>query len=123
MFVLPMSEPMNHDERADDMNFGERVKALREARGWSQEELGERAGGYKKSYISRIENSVRPKSRQVQSALAEAFGITEHLLIHPTAPIDRLADISELLEQIVTLEPEQINVVSQLIRTLRGDAD
>jgi len=103
-----------------EMDFGERVKELRELRNWTQGDLGDRAGGYSKSYISQIESSTRPPSGKVQRKLAEAFNLPQYLLLHPSAPTDRLAEISEILEQVAQLDPDQIEAVSQMIRAFQS---
>jgi len=54
--------------------FGERVRQLRKARGWSQEELGEHAGKHW-TYIGGIERGERNPTLLVIADLAKAFGV------------------------------------------------
>ena len=56
--------------------FGERLIRAREQRGWTQQELAERAG-IRYETISRIENGVHKEPRvYVAVALAKALGTT-----------------------------------------------
>lgn len=55
--------------------FGKRVKALREARGWSQEELADRAGLHR-TYISAVERAVRNPTLTVIERIAKALELS-----------------------------------------------
>lgn len=52
---------MDAGYRALQKTLGERVKALREARGWSQQQLADQAG-IGQSQVSRIEKMAEPRS-------------------------------------------------------------
>jgi len=54
--------------------FGKRLRALREARGWSQEEFADRAGLHR-TYVSAVERGVRNPTLSVLERLAKALGI------------------------------------------------
>ena len=54
--------------------FGKRLRALREARGWSQEEFADRAGLHR-TYVSAVERGVRNPTLSVLERLANALGI------------------------------------------------
>ena len=54
--------------------FGKRVRALRTARGWSQERLAEEAGMHR-TYMWGIEQGARNPSLRHLSRLADALGI------------------------------------------------
>ena len=54
--------------------FGKRVKALREANGWSQEELADRAGLHR-TYISAVERAVRNPTLTVIDRIAKALNV------------------------------------------------
>jgi transcriptional regulator with XRE-family HTH domain len=56
------------------IQFGEQVKKFRLSRGWSQEELAQRAGRHW-TYIGGIERGERNVTIQVIHDLASAFGI------------------------------------------------
>ena len=54
--------------------FGERVRQLRKARGWSQEKLGERTERHW-TYIGGIERGERNPTIQVIADIAKALGV------------------------------------------------
>ena len=55
--------------------LGARVRALREARDWSQEELADRAGLHR-TYVSSVERGVRNPTVTVMARLASALGVS-----------------------------------------------
>ena len=55
-------------------NFGNRVRELRNQRGWSQEEFAERCG-VDRTYISGIERGVRNPTLIVINEISLGFGI------------------------------------------------
>lgn len=52
--------------------FGERVRELREGRGWSQEDLAE-VSGLHRTYVSGIERGTRNPTLLIIQRLANAF--------------------------------------------------
>ena len=56
------------------IEFGKKVRALRESKGWSQEDLSE-ASGLHRTYISGIERGTRNPTLTVIWQFADAFGI------------------------------------------------
>lgn len=68
--------------------FGEKVRELREAKGWSQAELAERASTHFTT-VSKIEKGDRSASFQLALRLAEAFGVSVMRLV-PADWRDRL---------------------------------
>lgn len=65
--------PYTRSERAVLREFGERVRRAREARGWSQEELGHEAG-LDRTYIGGIERGERNLALLNVNKLAVALG-------------------------------------------------
>lgn len=55
--------------------FGHRVRELREARDWSQEELADRADLHR-TYISAVERAVRNPTLTVIARLAKALKVS-----------------------------------------------
>ena len=55
--------------------FGLRVRQLREARGWSQEDLAEKADMHR-TYVSGIERGTRNPTLTVLARIAGGFGMT-----------------------------------------------
>ncbi len=64
--------------------FGLRVRQLREARGWSQEDFGE-AAGLHRTYVSGIERGTRNPTLTVLARIAKAFGLTPNQLLEHVA--------------------------------------
>lgn len=56
--------------------FGDNVKQMREAKGWSQDELAIKAGYTSRSTISCIESGKRDSSQKQILAIANALGVT-----------------------------------------------
>ncbi|MBD3754700.1 MAG: helix-turn-helix transcriptional regulator [Gammaproteobacteria bacterium] len=54
--------------------FGKQLRALREERGWSQEEFADRSGLHR-TYVSAVERGVRNPTLSVLERLAKALGI------------------------------------------------
>lgn len=60
--------------------FGKKVRELREAKGWSQEDLADESGLHR-TYVSGIERGVRNPTIRIVSRLAEALGVGPSLLL------------------------------------------
>ncbi|NUS85793.1 MAG: helix-turn-helix transcriptional regulator [Streptomyces sp.] len=71
---------MNRKELDPDSSpqaaFGARLRSEREARGWKQEELGERAG-YASSHISAVETARKMPTLRFSRSVDVAFGIAD----------------------------------------------
>lgn len=80
--------------------LGERIKTLRETRGWSQKDLAARAG-ITKSAISTYEQGVRTPSADVLCSFAKAFGVSADYLLglrsERTVSIHGLSEHNEAL--------------------------
>ena len=63
------------DERSDNMNFGEQLKKIRTAKGFTQESLADKIGVQKQT-ISRYENSDREPNVRNAKRIADALGVT-----------------------------------------------
>ena len=59
---------------------GQRIKELRLAKGWSQEEFADRAGVHR-TYIGSAENGARNLTIQVLAMFARTFGISVSELV------------------------------------------
>lgn len=67
--------------------LGQRVRALRQRSGMTQEQLGEAAKLFR-TYIARIESGAADPTVSVLLRLADALGVTVHDLFAP-APADQ----------------------------------
>lgn len=89
--------------------LGQRVKKLRESRGWSQGELAKRAG-VTRSAISTYEQGLRTPSADVLCALAKTFGV----------PADRLLGLAEgRMVDLAGLSQRDEALVRELVESLR----
>lgn len=78
------------------------IRAMREARGWTQRELGERAGGMAQERISQLEDPNYGRlSLSTLKRIASAFDV---------ALIVRFAPYSELIDWTLGLSPDQMEV-------------
>lgn len=63
------------EQTPERMRFGERVRELRLARGWSQETFAHEAG-FHRAYVGGIEHGKRNVSFDNLLAIAKAFGVS-----------------------------------------------
>lgn len=61
-------------EASPEAAYGARLRSAREARGWKQDDLGERAG-YTGRHVSGVENANKPPTRKFSLAVDAALGI------------------------------------------------
>lgn len=61
-------------EASPEAAYGARLRSAREARGWTQDDLGERSG-YTGRHISGVENANKPPTRKFSLAVDAALGI------------------------------------------------
>jgi transcriptional regulator with XRE-family HTH domain len=115
------------------MPLGERIKALRQAAGWSQGELAQRVGTDARQ-ISRYENARITPSLDVLARIAETLDVSlDHLVFDDIArrPLraadnalgDRLAIISELSTDELAVLTSVIDglIAKTRLRTLAND--
>lgn len=67
--------------------LGARIRTLRLARGWSQEELGERAN-LDRTYVSGVERGVRNPTVTVLEALANGLNVHIAALFNANEEVD-----------------------------------
>jgi transcriptional regulator with XRE-family HTH domain len=86
--------------------LGISVRAHRNKHGWSQEELGERAGLHP-SYIGQIERGTKKVSIATFKKLAHAFRIRACDLLDEKAPKSRLSSWEKRICGLLKGRPEQ----------------
>lgn len=91
------------------LELGQKVKQLRESRGWSQEYLAKRTG-VTKSAISTYELNMRTPSADVVKSFAKVFGVSSDYLL--SIGERRMVDVEGLSERDEAL-------VRELIASLR----
>lgn len=67
--------PRSFEETAHRRRFGDRVRELRTERGWSQEQLAEKAQLHR-TYVVEVERGHRNASLDVIESLAVALGVS-----------------------------------------------
>jgi len=60
--------------KSPSLKFGRRIRELRQAKGWSQEELANRAKRHW-TYVGGVERGERNPTLQVIASLAKALGV------------------------------------------------
>lgn len=73
------------------MNFAEKVRQLRTAKGWSQEELGRQLGKSKRTIVSYEKGDSYPRTREVYNKLAEILEVDVNYLL--TEETEFLTDV------------------------------
>lgn len=63
------------------MKFGEKLVALRQQKGVSQQSVAEAVGMSRRNYIAYEQEGRYPRSREVYAALAEYFGVDPNYLL------------------------------------------
>jgi transcriptional regulator with XRE-family HTH domain len=86
MYTIVKLCSMRHDSLS--VRFGQRIRQLREARGWSQDELSN-AAGLHRTHISLIENAKREVQLDTVEKLASALGVDPADLLRPTPATPR----------------------------------
>lgn len=70
--------------------IGDKIKELRVARGWTQEELAQKMGYADKTAISKIEKNVNDVNQSTIKKFAETFGcdVTDFFFVSPVTQED-----------------------------------
>ncbi len=99
---------------------GERIRNLRKERGWSQEELGEKAD-LQHTYVGAIERGEKNASIDTLEKIAVAFNIEIldlFALAQGRMDVDRLR--AHVIEEIRELSPGTLKLIAALIETTRN---
>lgn len=112
------------------MNLSQKIKQLRESRGWSQRQLA-RKMGVDQSYVSQIENGSMPRpSFELIIKLQQVFGVRYEVFAKAAGLIDHADDIavyedpelSELWEKLRGLHPKRRSVIRAMIDSYQVDS-
>ncbi|MFE4367917.1 helix-turn-helix domain-containing protein [Streptomyces sp. NPDC056835] len=96
--------------------FGQRLKALRTARGQSQRALA--ADGMSTGYLSRLESGTRPPTRQAVAYLAERLGVSPAEFEEPAVP-----SLAQAVAQAASGEVRDAVPVLERLVVADGDED
>ncbi len=100
--------------------MGERIRTLRKERGWSQEELGEKADLHH-TYVGAVERGEKNASIDTLDKIAVAFNIEIldlFALAQGRMDVDRLR--AHVIEEIRELSPGTLKLIAALIETTRN---
>ena len=99
---------------------GERIRNLRKERGWSQEELGEKADLHH-TYVGAVERGEKNASIDTLDKIADALGIEMVDLFTLTKGkmnVDKLR--AYIIEEVKESSPEMLKLIAALIETTRS---
>lgn len=97
--------------------LGERIRRLRQEKGWTQRELARRAG-LKPAAISKYELGIYQPSLAVLIAIADALGTTTDHLLGSGPATESGARLKDLLSRLDELPPEPRNAIADILESL-----
>ena len=101
-----------------EMPLGERIKALRKERGWSQAELGERIATDSQR-ISRYENERITPNIDAVIRLAEALDVSTDYLLIDSAPRRPLSgpdhELADRVADLAALDPDDRDAILHIL--------
>ena len=98
-------------------DIGERVRKLRKARKWSLKDLATLVD-ISWTYLGALERGEKRWIDERIEQVAETFSISPGLLMDSSVDIEKVAQISRILEGVQYLSDEQALVIEQMISTL-----
>lgn len=106
---------MENEKKSDfQKSLGQRIKALRESQGWSQEELAERLRVHRVA-LTQIENAQREVSAEELAALSIAFEISADILL------DLKKDVEVILQEAKSNNKKQVSEMRISVPELKVD--
>jgi transcriptional regulator with XRE-family HTH domain len=101
-----------------EQRFGARVREIRQARGWTQDDLAKRmtSAGYQmhQTTLTKLENGSRPTSVGEAAALAAIFGIPMPYLFATMGAADLRVQLAGLSHTLDTISEERIKIRERL---------
>ena len=94
--------------------LSKRIREARRAKGFTQEELAEKAG-ISVVYVSEIERNLKTPSIEVFSHIALALEVSADYLLRDTLPTGKEYVYDELTQKLEGLTPRQRKTVADLI--------
>ena len=98
--------------------LGTRIRILRKQRKWTLQELAKKAE-LSLSYLGMIEKGDKDGSIDVVNRIAEALDVAPGLLHQTDIPIEKIVEISAILQDVKDLSPSQVQAVQNMIAELR----
>ncbi|MER6502614.1 helix-turn-helix transcriptional regulator [Streptomyces sp. NPDC001455] len=108
-------------EESPGAAFGQRLRMLRDERGWTQDELGDRMG-CSGTHISAVETGRRPPTRQFAAAADRVFGTGDRLerqsrAVRQTSLIEGFPDYVTLEARASEIRLYEVGVIPGLLQT------
>jgi transcriptional regulator with XRE-family HTH domain len=100
---------------------GERIRTLRKERGWSQEELGEKANLHH-TYVGAIERGEKNASIDTLDKIADALGtviVDLFALVRGEMNVEKLK--ARVIEEVKESSPGMLKLIATLIHTTRSE--
>lgn len=119
---------MPNDERdkivssAIDKALGRRVRAVRQRLRMTVSDLAD-VVEMSQPQLSRLESGVRSWNYSTASKIADALNVSLYLLQDDSIPLDRLADIAEVMQGLSGLPEDRLDAVLSLLRSLHPEKD
>ena len=100
---------------------GERIRSLRKERGWSQEELGEKADLHY-TYVGAVERGEKNASIDTLGKIADALGIEMVDLFTLTKGRVNVGKLrAYIVEEVKESSPTMLKLIGTLIQTTRSE--
>ncbi|MCV9950271.1 helix-turn-helix domain-containing protein [Paenibacillus sp. BT-177] len=100
-------------------SVGNRIRELRKAKGWTQEQLAE-AAGLHYSYIGGVERGDRNISLETLEKIISALKVPAFELFQFDEPTDRKQIINELMLLINSRETTELEILTTITRNIVG---
>jgi len=100
------------------LDIGARIKELRTAAGYSQNELAKRAG-IAQSSLSYLESGAKSPSIETLLQICEALGVSLSEFMSADT-VDIPPDLRQLLREAESLTPEQRKKLVEFIKAMKG---
>lgn len=102
----------------DYFKIGQRIRAIRKARGLSQEKLAERIG-ISTTHMSHIETGNTKLSLPVFVSVSEALEVRTDDLLHDSIHADRSSSVSEILNLLDGCSTQQIKIIEDILKAAK----
>lgn len=100
------------------ITLGEKIRALRKNRKWTLGDLSERTE-VSQAFLSGLERGDKVPRLETLEKIAEAFNVSPALLQHPDVSVERLREVSDILQQLSDLPDDKLDLVKQILEGLR----
>jgi transcriptional regulator with XRE-family HTH domain len=100
------------------LTFGQKIRVLRKARGWTLKELSRRCG-LTDAYLSEMERSIVGFRGDHIDLFASIFEVSPAILTDPNISLERAELISAILAELSELSDAQVDAVHQMAQAFR----